>query len=562
MMRIHTLEKGQNHEAVIYRIQQKCTIRFVTGSTLLGERVNLFINYPKDHRSFEREQYQELSWLNVRSDSDYSSAYVDIQLQLPGTFGYYFALNDEKEPNGNGNFIVEPKLLVGQDEELSMDQIQCQTVLSKCLGYFDYWKEKLQVAHKSGYNAIHFTPVQELGASKSAYSLSDHKKLNPMFNLENSSKQYDFDDLAKLIEFIRTEWKMVSLTDIVLNHTANETLWLKEHPEATFNLANSPHLRPAYLLDRLCWFISSDINSGKWETSGLPKNLNCEDHLTRLREIFKSYYLPLANIHELFLIGVDETVEQFEQTLKAHLNGKRQLRPEEKGECLKVVQDEEYRRFKSTVDLDSAIRMAINLRNEPNNELWTSQAVNSFRECLNEMNGQIHKEIQGHLNSAVENVISAARYERLDQNGPRIAEVSYAHPLVPPYFTHVDTDNIVKDKELIYDTTKNQFVQAHNGWVCRGFFSVCFYRGSTLSKFAIQTAADSRFPSDSNDSKQVMGDDPLRNFAEKGSNVYLRRELIAWGDSVKLRYGEKVEDSPFLWNHMKDYVVQTASIVS
>lgn len=463
MLRIHTLEKDQSHESVIYRIKQNCTIRFVNGSTLLGEQINLFINYPKDDKSFEREQYQELKWLNIKSNYDYSSAYVDIELKLPGTFRYYFTLNDDLKINGNGNFIVEPKLLVGQNEELSLDLIQCQTVLSKCLGYFDNWKEKLQVAYKSGYNAIHFTPIQELGASKSAYSLKDHKKLNPMFNLENSSLQYDFDDIAKLVEFIRCEWKMVSITDIVLNHTANETPWLQEHPESTFNLTNTPHLRPAYLLDRLCWFISMDISSNKWENSGLPKHINCEDHLNRLREIFKSYYLPLVNIHELFLIDVDEMVNEFEHTLKAHLNGKYSLNSKAKGETLIINQDPEFRRFKTKVDLDSAIKMAINLRQESNNELWTSQAVISFRQCLNELNGQIYHEIEDHLNSAIENVISATRYERLDPNGPKIQVVSCKHPLVPPYFTHIETDDISKDKEIIYDNTKNQFIMAHNG---------------------------------------------------------------------------------------------------
>ncbi|OEH79857.1 glycogen debranching enzyme [Cyclospora cayetanensis] len=57
-----------------------------------------------------------------------------------------------------------------------------------------------------------------------------------------------------------------------------------------------------------------------------------------------------------------------------------------------------------------------------------------------------------------------------------------------------------------------------------------------------------------------MGWDATKDFAAPGSLVYLRRELVVWSDCVKLRYGCRPEDSPFLWEMMEKYCRDTAKI--
>ena len=48
-----------------------------------------------------------------------------------------------------------------------------QTVIPRCLGTMDRWVPVLRYSSECGYNMVHFTPVTQIGESRSAYSLSD-----------------------------------------------------------------------------------------------------------------------------------------------------------------------------------------------------------------------------------------------------------------------------------------------------------------------------------------------------------------------------------------------------
>ena len=77
---------------------------------------------------------------------------------LSNTFEHYIFSG---EKCGSGYFLVEPNLTLGNKKQtLPLDCIQCQSVLTKNLGPFLTWEGRLKVAKESGYNMIHFTPLQ------------------------------------------------------------------------------------------------------------------------------------------------------------------------------------------------------------------------------------------------------------------------------------------------------------------------------------------------------------------------------------------------------------------
>ena len=117
---------------------------------------------------------------------------------------------------------------------------------------------------ETGYNMVHLTPIQDLGKSNSSYSIKDQLKLNNAV-FSRPGQNHTFSDVEKLVTKINREWKMLSMTDLVFNHTANNSDWLQDHPECGYNLENSPHLKPAYLLDRILHHFSMEVAEGKWK---------------------------------------------------------------------------------------------------------------------------------------------------------------------------------------------------------------------------------------------------------------------------------------------------------
>lgn len=60
---------------------------------------------------------------------------------------------------------------------------------------------------------------------------------------------------------------------------AANSIWIREHPECGYNLVNSPHLRPAWVLDRAIWHLTTRVAEGCYKEKGLPVDITSESHL-------------------------------------------------------------------------------------------------------------------------------------------------------------------------------------------------------------------------------------------------------------------------------------------
>ncbi|KAJ1840278.1 bifunctional 4-alpha-glucanotransferase/amylo-alpha-1,6-glucosidase, partial [Coemansia sp. RSA 486] len=263
---------------------QSCAVRFrlLIGSTASID-ATLHTNYPLDGSAYGRTKFHQKKF-NFNNQTD---LICEFRIKRPGPYQYYVSYKsidaqaddrsdsiaktsdvnpmveriyrgfaDKRTPTAY--FLVDPQLTLG-GQPLALDGVVLQSVSPKWLGKMSSWRRQLAVSSKMGYNMLHFIPMQQRGGSDSPYALYNQLELSDdLFEPGTKAEEKDQKLRETLLEMTHKH-KLLGVTDMVWNHTAYNSDWLCDHPEAGFNLENSPHLRSAYELDAALVRFSQDL---------------------------------------------------------------------------------------------------------------------------------------------------------------------------------------------------------------------------------------------------------------------------------------------------------------
>jgi len=137
------------------------------------------------------------------------------------------------------------------------------------------------------------------------------------------------------------------------------------------------------------------------------------------------------------------------------------------------------------------------------------EAHESIAKVLDELNLPNYREYDDDLSAIMDQVSNRIKYMRLDDHGPQAGPITKDNPIIEPYFTRLPENKLTSKHD------PKSLALVNNGW--------------------------------------VWAADAMRDNAGPDSKAYLRREVIVWGDCVKLRYGKTRDDSPYLWDRMASY---------
>ncbi|KAI9668292.1 MAG: hypothetical protein M1821_001112 [Bathelium mastoideum] len=507
------------------------SLRFeIEGASSMCRQGSLWVNIPAEGKEFDRNNYREF-----KLTPDFNrNIQIDIPIHQAGSFGYYitysplpdFSTGSVPTPQPTKTSVhyldIMPKLTV-RNEDLPLEALSICSVLSKFMGkYPTDWEKHLMGISQRGYNMVHFTPLTTRGDSNSPYSIYDQHQFDNIA-FPNGEK-----DVAEMISKMENEFGLLGLTDVVWNHTANNSKWLEEHPEAGYNVNTAPWLEAPYELDTALLKLSKEL-----QQLDLPTTLRNTDDLNRIMESVKTRCISGTRLWEYYIVNVDRDCQAavdawtggrvaFGETdyQKLGLPGVEEVRNwplKRRAEWLiekaLVGSDRMGERFRRQVKPEVVAGLLALLfgryDSQAGNKPDQQAAQGALQQILNEVNLQFYREYDGDVAVIIEQVFNRTKYMRLDDHGPKLGEINDEHPLIEPYFTRLP----VNETTIKHDSKSLALV--NNGW--------------------------------------IWAADALRDNAGPQSRAYLRREVIVWGDCVKLRYGSGPQDSPFLWDYMAKY---------
>ncbi|KAF5023676.1 hypothetical protein F66182_4242 [Fusarium sp. NRRL 66182] len=504
------------------RSDEPVTVRFaIEGTSSICRHGSLWVNIPAQGDEFRRDQFREF-----KLTPDFNRTLeISIPIHQPGAYAFYTTyaelpdlkkeLQDNSEQKENLKktplyyIDVAPRLKL-DGRPLPLPALSIFSVISKFMGkYPNDWERHLHGISDRGYNMIHFTPLQVRGVSNSPYSLFDQ------LGWDSACFPAGEEDVQKMVDSLERNHSLLSLTDIVLNHTANNTKWLEEHPEAGYNLATAPWLESAYQLDTELLQLSDNLKE-----LGLPTELKSTDDLLLIMNAVKTEVIAKIRLWEYYALDVDQNADA---AVEAFSKGNKYISEdsdnfEKKLESAKAAPVKDQVAFFRELGLVGTDRMGERFRRRVKPDvagsfLAGSSDENAARakivEILEILNVDFYKEYDSEVDDILDQIFNRIKYVRLDDHGPKLGEINKENPLIESYFTRLpsnDTTSKLKPEETAL---------VNNGW--------------------------------------VWGGNALVDNAGPDSRVYLRREVIVWGDCVKLRYGAGPKDNPWLWEHMTKY---------
>ena len=503
------------------------SLRFaIEGTSSICRQGSLWINIPAPGEQFQRSKYRE-----HKLQPDFNKTlHIDVPITTAGAFSFYTTYTplpdltlesiEAPEPTRTKTYYidVEPKLKLA-GSKLPLDALCVFSVVSKFMGRFpEDWEKHMRGISGRGYNMIHFTPLQQRGESDSPYSLYDQLAWDHDLFPGGES------EVQKLIQTMEEDYEMLGLTDVVFNHTANNSKWLEDHPEAGYNVETAPWLESALELDNALLEFSDNLN-----TLGLPTDIKSGDDLNKVITAIKEQVLSKIKLWEYFACDVERDSAAvleawkrgnnrpppggFDDSIGGGLDAVKTWSLYQKADFLKnhgMINGLRIDgRFSRAVDppVAAALLTAIYGRS---GDAPDSEIDSAIHDILKELNIPFYREYDEDVAAILDQVKGRVQYMRLDSNGPQMGAVTKENPLIETYFARLPQNETTKKHN------PKALALAVNGW--------------------------------------IWAADAMKDNAGPDWRPYLRRELIPWSDCVKLRYGSGPEDNPFLWEHMAKYV--------